>query len=64
MEDADLVLINGIVVTREGMRRADVAVQGRRIVASGSPRERRALGFLHALCACRGDSQSGPRSNH
>ena len=60
----DLILTNGIIVTIEGMRRADVAVQGEKIVANGSPRERRASGFLRVLCAFRYDSQRRPRSNH
>ncbi len=41
MQKSDLILTNGIVVTGEGMRRADVAVQGEKIVAvaEGLPRE-------------------------
>jgi dihydropyrimidinase len=40
MMESDLILTNGIVVTGEGMRRADVAVQGEKIaaVADGLPR--------------------------
>ena len=40
MKDADLILTNGIVVTGEGVRRADIAVQGRRSSPMASPRQR------------------------
>ena len=39
MKDADLILTNGIVVTGEGVRLPDIAVQGMKIVVNGSPRQ-------------------------
>jgi len=60
MLESDPILTNDIVVSGVGVRRANVAVQGEKIVINISPRERDAFGFLRALCAFRGASQSRP----